>query len=283
MFHKSMKKAAVFFLLILLFHTGYLHSDLKYKRIVSLAPSITRALYELKADEALVGVTVYCPSFASNKTKIGSLLEPDMEKIISLKPDLVIGTKEGNSALTMAMLKRLKLPVYIVEAPATFKGICDQFLKLGDFIGSGQIAAKIVEDASRRVEAVKQKSRHKPKLSIFWQIGASPVYTISAKSYMNEFVVFAGCRNIFAFLPYAYPRISKESVIQARPDVIFLSAMGSDGDKEKKAWESMEGIPAVKNKKVFLLTDSIYENPSPYSIAVGLEKIFGFIYGDSEK
>ena len=112
------------------------------KRIVSLSPAITEALYVLGLEEAIVGVTIYCqkPPRAQTKEKIGTLMEPDMEKIVSLKPDLVLAMSL-TSPKEIQKLKNLGLKVVTFQIPQDFNLLCDFFLQLGKVVGKEKDSA----------------------------------------------------------------------------------------------------------------------------------------------
>lgn len=103
-----------------------------YSRIVSLAPSITNSLYDLECQDKIVGVTLYCK--APGKEIIGTLVEPSIEKIISLKPDLVIAADEWASAAIIDRLKNLRINVIVFKKPQRFQDICDNFIGLAKLV-----------------------------------------------------------------------------------------------------------------------------------------------------
>ena len=113
------------FLLTLLFITTNLFAQ--YKKIISLAPSATESLYELGIDKELIANTIYCSNGNFKKEKIGTVTEPNIEKIISLNPDLIVATKEGNYKTVVDKLVRLKLTVYVMEPYSNFEDICNNF------------------------------------------------------------------------------------------------------------------------------------------------------------
>ena len=128
---------------------------------MSLAPSVTRDLYQLNLQDKLIGVTMYCPTFAKGKENLGSILAPDIERIATLKPDLVIITKEGNNIRTLNKLQSIGINVYVTGNVDNFNDICRDFIKLGDYLGKGEKARDIVADSRERIAALKDISRAK--------------------------------------------------------------------------------------------------------------------------
>jgi ABC-type Fe3+-hydroxamate transport system substrate-binding protein len=138
----SMKAYCLIALLLIISGTAF-----SYERIISLAPSLTRDIYLLEMQDKLVGVTRYCPEFASGKENIGSVLSPNLERIAALKPDLVLATKDGNDRRTVDKLRSMGITVYVVESPSTFDDICSGFVGLGKYLDVEMKAVEIVSSA----------------------------------------------------------------------------------------------------------------------------------------
>ncbi|MHB9155458.1 MAG: ABC transporter substrate-binding protein [Endomicrobiales bacterium] len=241
------------------------------RKIVSLAPSITKNLYLLGMEDAVIAVTRYCPPGTTHKENIGTVLEPNIEKIVSLSPDLVIATKEGNNAGTVKKLASLGIPVFVMDSVNSYDDICRGFLALGTFVGKEERARAIIEDASRRLSVIRDKIRGRPLVTVFWEVGAQPLFTASRKSFVNEFIERAGGINIFADARSRYPRISREEVVRRDPDVIILVTMGDVTEDEKRSWERFKQVKAVRSGSIFTLKDSFFTDPTPPAIADGVE------------
>jgi len=243
------------------------------KRIVSLAPSVTRSIYQLGAADSLAGVTIYCPAMARDKEKIGTVLEPNIEKIVALRPDLVIATKEGNRPETVRRINELGIPVYVMDSFDNFEAICDGFLALGKRIGRQDQAYAIVEQSRRRVEQIRKKAKTQKPARVFWEVGAQPLFTVSRHSFVNDFIEIAGGTNIFGGLANRYPQVSREAVLRANPDVIILVAMGDVTEKETKLWKNFKTLSASRTGKIVTLSNTVFTDPAPASFADGLEII----------
>ena len=251
-------------------------------RIVSLAPSITKSLYLLGAEEQVAGVTIYCPPEAAAKEKIGTILEPNIEAIVALTPDLVIATKEGNSPATVQKLKKLGLQVYVMDSVNSFSDICNGFIDLGSIVGKEEKAQAIVADARHRIETVRSKARSLAPVPVFWEVGAQPLFTVSKNSFVNDFMEFAGGKNIFKETRARYPQISSEEVVRRDPDVIILVDMGDVTSSEKKLWEKFKTLKAVRAGRVHVLNDTRFTDPTPAAIADGVEKLFDILHRSHE-
>jgi iron complex transport system substrate-binding protein len=196
------RKANVIFLKILfafliLFFKG--EDSYSYERIVSLAPSVTESLYLLGLKDKIVGISIYCPD-PYNIKKIGTTLEPNIEEIVSLAPDLVLACYEANSERSIEKLKSLGLNIFVIRESRNFSDICSNFLNLGKVVGREGLAYQIVEDAKKRLNDIWQKNKRIKPVKVFWQIGAHPLITVNKESFINEIIEFSGGENIFSDL-----------------------------------------------------------------------------------
>lgn len=251
-------------------------------RIVSLGPFITENIYLLGADEMLVGNTIYCkrPEMAQFKEKVGSVQELSIEKILSLKPDLVLASNLA-SPLQTGKLKNLGLRVENIREMASFEDICTEFLRLGHLLGRTQQANEIVEQARSRVAAVGQAVSGLPRKKVFLQVGANPLFASVDKSFTNDFIRLAGGENIVAGQRSGSVKV--EQVIVLNPDVIVVAVMGTEhgtGADEQKKWCNFQQIHAVQQNRVHVMDPNLICSPSPRTFAETLEKMALLIHPD---
>ncbi len=249
-----------------------------YHRIVSLAPSVTKNVRLLGMSDRLVGTTLYCPPGAPHAVSVGTVLEPSIETIVTLKPDLVIATKEGNASVTVERLRSLGIRVYAMDPCDNFDDINRGFLALANVVGKEDMARSIVSDAKARVNKVRAKTANRKRTRVFWEMGAQPLFTASRKSYLNYFMEYAGGENIFSECAARYPQISREEVLRRDPDAIILITMGDVTPKEKEYWESFPSLKAVAAKKVFILSGPLFTDPTPAGFAEGVERIAALLH-----
>lgn len=266
-----MKPSSITLTILTLFFSCFAAAQAGPQRMISLAPSITKSIYLLGAQDRLVAVTVYCPPEASSKEKIGTVYEPNIEKIVSLRPDLVIATKEGNTLAPVETLRKLGVKVYIVEHAANFSEICANFIALGKAIGEEVKAREVVASNEQKLALIKERVKNRKKPSVFWQVGTQPIFTASKKSFVNDFIEFAGGTNIFAELGQRYPQVSLEEVIKRDPDVIIMVSMGGITMQEKARWLSFKSLKAARTGRIYMLDDPIFTNPTPQAVADGAE------------
>jgi iron complex transport system substrate-binding protein len=249
-----------------------------YERIISLAPSVTKSLYLLGLENKVIGVTMYCPMGTTKKEIIGNVLEPNIEKIALLKPGLVIVSKEGNRQQTAAQLQNAGMKVYIMDSVGSFDNICGEFIKLGRFLGVDKKASAVVSDARKKIAGVRAKIKGRKPLTVFWEIGAQPLFTVSEGSFVNDFTKFAGGVNIFEKSRSRYPQVSMEEVVSRDPDVILIVTMGDVTEKERTAWLGYRAMKAAKTGRIYVLNDATFTDPTPAAIADGAEKVEALLF-----
>jgi iron complex transport system substrate-binding protein len=117
---------------------------------------------------------------------------------------------------------------------------------------------------------------------VFWQVGANPIFTVSGKSFVNEFMALSGAENIFWGLGARYPQVTREAVVAANPDTIIIVTMDGEMSTEKTNWARFEQMNAVKNGRVFFVNDMMFDNPTPVAIAEGVEKLLPMLYPETK-
>jgi len=249
-------------------------------RIVPLAPNLTEILYYLGLEDRIVGVTdfSYYPAAALEKPRVGSYINLNVEKIISLSPELVIGISDGNSSGDLELLEQAGIPVFIVN-PRNVESVIASVARIGRVCGILEKADSMVVELTRRFEAVRSALQSQKKPLVFLQINSVPIMTVNKTTFHNDLIRLAGGVNMTADEPMTYPRISVEEVIRKEPDVIIISSMERGGRFEtaKKNWMQWTSIPAVKNKRVHLIDSDLIDRPSP-RIIDGLEAMARIIH-----
>ena len=250
------------------------------KRIVTLAPSLTEILYFLGLGDRVVGVTrfSYYPPEARLKPQVGSYIDLNVEKIISLAPDLVIGTADGNQPGVVDLLEQAGIAVFIVN-PRNIRQTIDTVAIMGRLCGVTERANTLSKQLSRRVDRIIDKTKSRRKPLVFLQINLKPIMTVNKHTFLHDLVKLAGGRNMTEDEPITYPRISLEEVIRKKPEVIIISSMERGGRFEvaRLEWLKWTSIPAVKNGRVHLIDSDLIDRPSP-RIIEGLEVMARFIH-----
>ncbi len=241
------------------------------QRIVSLAPSITESLYQLGAGERIVGVTIFAdvPAEVRKKAKVGTMLNPSLEKIVSLNPDLVLITQEGNSLQTMDSLRRLGIKVFVIGESRDFSDIKEHFLLLGKIVGQEKKAGQIVREASGIIAAVRKEVSPLPLVRVFWQVWPHPLFTVAKGTFIDQLIRMAGGINIVHEAKIRYPRYSREAVIEKNPQVIILTAGGKESAKrQKEDWRRFH-----LRARIYRVDPNLVDRPIPLSFAKGLAEV----------
>ncbi len=254
----------VFFFLFLSNAFSFPSSTHPPHRIVSLVPTVTEELYLLGAGDKIVGVTVYCqrPPEAQTKEKVGTVIDVNIEKIIELRPDLVIASPLTDHK-QIRKLWGLGLRVEIFDAPTDFQGLCESFLTLSRLVGKEQRAEEVLERTNKELEAVRKRIEGLAKRRVFVQIGANPLFTADRASFINDLIECSGGINIASDAKTGI--YSREEVIKRNPDTILIVTMGIVGEREKEVWLRYETIGAVKNRRIFSLDSYRVCSPTPVS------------------
>ncbi len=253
------------------------------KRIVSLSPAVTEQIFILGVQDRLVGCTSYClrPAAAEKKEKVGTVLEINLEKIVALAPDLVIGsslTKPG----TAGKLKELGFKLVIFNSPKDFKTFFRQFVELGELVGEKEKAGSIASESQSKIDRIKDfacSSAYRPK--VLFQIGASPMYVAGNDSFVGDFIAYSGGVNLIGDGKSGV--YSKEMVVSADPDVIIIATMGLVGEQEKKEWARFGSMKAVKDGKIIVYDSSRICSPSPLELPYTVAELAGLLIPDKKE
>ncbi len=240
-------------------------------RIVSLAPSLTQNLYLLGAEPQVVGYTSYCEEAVHGQKEIvATAVKVNLEKVVSLQPDLIITTTITNPE-SIQQLKQFGIRVETYPTPTSFAEICEQFVQIGEQIGKTEKARQIVASSKQKVDSLAGVMKSYPSGKMFFQIGANPLYCVPPKSFMDDFITYSNGRNIADVVGNGH--INRETVAVRNPDVIFLTAMGIVGDDEKKIWMRYPEINAVKNNRIYILDSNKSCSPTPVTFVETLDTI----------
>ena len=253
-------------------------------RIISLAPSITEMIYFLGLGDRLVGVTrfSYFPKEAQKKPKVGAYTDINVEKVITLNPDLVIATADGNRRGDVEMLEQAGIPVYVVN-PRKVNQVLDTIERLGEVCGVTDRAKRLVGYLRERVARVVKTVRNKGRPLALLIINVKPLMSVNQSTIHHNIIQLAGGKNIAGDQPITYPKLSMEEVIRRRPDVIIISSMerGGEFEKARKEWYQWPTLPAVQKGQVYLIDSDLIDRAAP-RIVNGLEEMARLIHSEIE-
>lgn len=230
------------------------------QRIIALSPHSVELLFALGVGDRIIGTTDFAdfPEAAKDIERIGGYHGIQMERVLELKPDLVVAWQGGNSDEDINQLESLGLPVYR-SATKRLKHIATEISVLGQLTGTSAKADALIKDLHSVLAALKNKNKDKPKVSFFYQLWSSPIRTISTGSWINEMMEICGGENIMQDPSVEYPQISLETVLLSAPQAIIIpSSHGHDNGKlSGLKWEDWPEIPAVKNNHIYRINGDI--------------------------
>ncbi len=254
------------------------------RRIISLSPAITELVYAAGGGQYLKGVVSYTdyPEQAKYLPEVGSFNALDLEKILSLKPDLIIAWKSGNPSMQIKKLKKLGIAVYVAE-PAEISDIPRLIEKLGQLMGTGETAEKSAMAFKSRFE--KLKSSYPPieePVKVFIQIWDKPLMSVSGKHLISEVVSQCGGHNIFANYPGLTLNPDIETVLYNDPGIIITTASTETAQQWLDRWKQWDYLDAVRQKRLYAVNADILVRHTP-RILDGLEQVCTLIYPVKKK
>ncbi len=245
------------------------------RRIVSTSPSITEMLYALGLGDRVVGVTTFChyPPEATSKPKIGNYLQPNLESIVALRPDLVVA--EATGVRRPERIAALHLNVLDID-DGTLTGIYQSIRRIGEAAGVPERAEALCRHIEDSLAAIRKKVAGRPRRTMVFLVGRTPgrledMVAVGRGSFLNELIAIAGGENVFAASPAAYGKIGMEALLARNPEVIVdmgeMSETVGVTEAQKRAvvalWSRYPSLAAVKRHAVFAVASDIFVVPGP--------------------
>ena len=251
------------------------------RRIVSLIPAITEMLFAIGAGPQVVGVSSFdeYPPSVKSLPRVGALLDPDTERILSLQPDLVI--TYGSQVDLQTQMRRASIPTYDYR-----HGGLDHILatirQLGQRTGHSAEANAVAEGIEARINAVKARVAGKPRPHTLLVFGREPrslrnIYVSGGSGFLRDMLVAAGGQDVFEDVGRESIQATTETILARAPEVIIEIRSenipaGKDLDEELAAWARLAAVPAIKNKRVYFVTGQQMTVPGP-RVADGIERM----------
>ena len=250
-------------------------------RIVSLAPSITETLFALSLDSSIVGVTDYCdvPEAAKVKPKVGGMLNPNIERIVELNPDLVLMSASGNMQTDYQKLTSLGIPVF-VSNPRTIDGVLKSIRDIGELTQHRAMAETLAAELRNRRSKIMEELRTKPSQKVLLLLSLNPLIAAGKGTFLDELITAARGENIARGAGTSYPVLSREEIFHSKPDVIIATSdIVKARDAIAAAYPEWRELPAIQNKRIAIVDASLVSRPGP-RIVEGLEVVARMIHGE---
>jgi iron complex transport system substrate-binding protein len=260
-FLKRVKDAFLFF--IFTFHFSLFTASYAGgppQRIISLAPAATEMLFALGLGDRTVGVTNFCdyPEEAGKKPKVGGMSNPSLEAVVSLKPDIVILSVDGNPKEFEERLRSMKIKTYVFTSKRISelpKGIRDMGLALG----AKERAEALAADMEYRINKLRGDKPSTLKRKVLFIIWPEPLIVAGPGSITDDALQILGADNIAGKAASTYPKYSLEEVIRRAPDIIFIGkGQNSMNEVSEGLLRRLKSTPAARNNRVFYVSDYLY-------------------------
>jgi iron complex transport system substrate-binding protein len=246
------------------------------RRIVSLAPNITETLYALGLQDLLAGDTDYCdyPPEAKLKPKVGGAINPSLESIANLHPDLVLVTKSLNRLETVRSLDNLGIPSYATD-PHTVQDIISSTVRLAEILGAQQVGATLAQDMEHRLAEVEQRVAPVPPSRVLFVVWREPLISVGTGTFIADALRLAGAKSIIDSAQ-SWPQVNLEEVVRQQPDFLVFAASHPTGTTPESL-DVLSDLPgwriltAVQNRRYAVVSDAV-DRPSP-SIVSAIENL----------
>jgi len=230
-------------------------------------------VFAVGAGTNLVGNTTYCdfPAEARKVEKVGDTFHPSLERIIALRPQLVLVSTASQLEGFTEQLRSHNIEVFVTD-PHSLEDIFHSIGVIGELLGKKEPANLLVAKLRDRTTAVENAIKPFPRLRVFYQLSAEPLYTAGHDSFVTDLMKLAGADSVTADVPGAWPKYSAESALAAKPDAIILPTGGSMGEGNANVAEALRNSPAVQQSRVYKINDDHLVRPGP-RIVDGLEEM----------
>lgn len=235
------------------------------QRIITLAPNLTEMIYDLGLEKKLAGNTLYCdyPEAANKIEKVGNLLTVNYEKIVTLKPDLVLITVEGNTKETYDKFHQLGIKIF-VSNPRNYEGIKKTYSDLGKIFQIEETVNNKIAVWDSTLARISVSAKNYIQKSAMFVIDLKPLMLAGKNTFLNELLQICGLKNIAGDSPVNYPMFSREEILKRDPDYIIYPAGGDDSiSKIKNAYPEWSRMKAIKNNNVIFVDWNLYSRPGP--------------------
>jgi len=245
----------------------------RVERVITLAPNLTEIVFAVGAGDRIVGNTSYCdyPEAAKNITKVGDTLHPSLERIIALRPQVVLVSTASQLEIFTQQLQSQNIAVFVTD-PHDLEGVFRSIEQLGRMLGQEEQAKTVLQKLRERTTAVEQRVKQEPPVRVFYQVSGEPLYTAGHDAFVTDLMRRAGGASVTADVPGAWPKFSNESALAAKPDAIVLPTGGSMGAANANVAEALRDSPAVRAGRVYKINDDHLARPGPRAVE-GLEEM----------
>jgi len=246
-------------------------------RLISLAPSVTGILTAIGMAPMLVGVSDFChpPESESPPSRIGGLINPDLERIVSLRPDLAIATTSGNYLEDADRISALGIPVYTVDTP-TVAAVIATIRRLGSLLGARGKGDRVADGMAARIAAVTSRIQGRGRPKVLFVVWGEPILAPGRGTFINDALALAGADSISKDAPSRWTELGLEEIVAAAPEVLITVPDNREfveGLARDLRWAT---VPAVRDGRLHVVGNTI-QQPGP-GIAEGIEEVAAILH-----
>lgn len=234
------------------------------QRIVVLSPGATEIAFAAGAGDQVVGVVNYSdyPEEAKDIDSVGSHTRIDLEKLLSLEPDLIVAWVTGNPEEQTRRLEELDKTLYFME-PHDFESIATSMERIAALAGTSDAGDAEAQRFRDGIDALRERHQDDDPVRVFYQVWDEPLMTINGEHFIHEVLSLCQGENVFADLSRMVPRIDTESVLEADPEAIIAGGMGEENREWLDHWEQFDRMTATARDNLFFVPPSIVQRPTP--------------------
>lgn len=235
-------------------------------RVISMSPHVTELLFAAGGGGRIVGAVNYSdyPEAAKSIPRIGSNREIDLERVIALKPDLIVAWMHNASERQIEMVRKLGVPVFLSDAQ-TLEGIPENVVRLGQLMGTETVANAAALELRKQLAGLRSRYAGRPVVRTFYQVWDRPLYTLSGKHIITDALRLCAGENIFEKLTVTAPVVSVESVLKEDPEAIFGTAEKNYGGVS--LWKPYTTLTATRNDNLFTVDGDLLNRAGPRMIS----------------
>ncbi len=254
------------------------------RRIISITPSLTECLYALGCGGRIVGVGDFCtyPEDAKSIPRVGGYINPNLEVILSLKPDLIVIQGKHEKVAGFCSVNGILFERFEIDS---LNDVFGTLSKLGLLLEKKSTADSLCKVLKEGLDDVASRVSGLPRRTVFYSLGHTPgnintLFTAGKPSFISELLTIAGGKNIFEYNNMLYPEISKETLVKRAPDIILESVINKSSSRDYieklyHDWEKFTTLPAVQNKRIYMINEEFLEIPGPRIVMAA--RLFGRI------
>jgi iron complex transport system substrate-binding protein len=238
------------------------------QRVISLAPHVTELIYSAGGGAKLVGAVSYSdyPPAAKQVPRVGDNKALDLERIVALKPDLIVVWRHGNAQSQLERLRELHIALFFSE-PHQLDDVALTLTRLGTLLGTSDTADAAATAYREDIARLRARYASRPPVSVFYQVWDQPLMTLNGTHMISDVITLCGGRNVFAKLEPLVPTVSTEAVLAANPEAIVTASAGAtkpDAPLAKlDAWRAWPSVTAVARNNLFAIDGDLIDRPAP--------------------